>query len=146
VSTVNCKLAFFIFTFRRHALRALRRTCGQGADQDQMADLGSESLCGSAWFGSVWVGLGWDSGFWVGCAGWGIARVGACVGVGWDFPTERECLPGPPLIIRTVDQGVNFLGLINVLAFFSSWLRFSLSSHALLPQLFVHTREGRGCD
>ena len=72
--------------------------------------------------------------------------VGACVGVGWDFPTERECLPGPPLIIRTVDQGVNFLGLINVLAFFSSWLRFSLSSHALLPQLFVHTREGRGCD
>ncbi len=46
--------------------------------------LGSSSV----WFGLVWVGLGWNS-------GWNCAR-----GI---FP-PRKCSPGPPLIIRTVDQ------------------------------------------
>ena len=64
----------------RHASRALRRVCGQGAVL---------SLCvvrpGSGRFGvGFWVG------FWVGLR----AR---------DFPTERV-LSRTPLIIRTVDQ------------------------------------------
>ena len=57
----------------RHASRALRRACEQGAVR------GSESLYGSAWFGSVW-----DSGR---DSGWDCA----CV----IFP-PREFSPGPP--------------------------------------------------
>ena len=59
---------------------------------------GVESLYGMAWFGSVWGGILVR-----------IARVGSLFGsfplvTDIPYPTERECFPGPPLIIRTVDQ------------------------------------------
>ena len=64
----------------RHASRALRRACGQGAVL---------SLC-MVRLGSGRFGVGFWVGFWVGLR----AR---------DFPTERV-LSRTPLIIRTVDQ------------------------------------------
>ena len=64
----------------RHASRALRRACGQGAVL---------SLC-MVRPGSGRFGVGFWVGFWVGLR----AR---------DFPTERV-LSRTPLIIRTVDQ------------------------------------------
>ena len=78
----------FVFTFirtdegpcARHASRALRRACGQGAVL---------SLC-MVRPGSGRFGVGFWVGFWVGLR----AR---------DFPTERV-LSRTPLIIRTVDQ------------------------------------------
>ena len=60
--------------YARHASRALRRACGQRARS------GSESLYGSAWFGSVWGGfLGEILG--------GIARAG--------FSHRESALPDP---------------------------------------------------
>ena len=67
----------------RHASRALRRACGQGAVL---------SLC-MVRPGSGRFGVGFWVGFWVGLR----AR---------DFPTERV-LSRTPLIIRTVDQNRN---------------------------------------
>jgi hypothetical protein len=65
----------------RHASRALRRACEQGAVR------GSESLCGSAWFGSVWVWGGIRDSGWLGGIAADCAR-------GIFLP--RECSPGPP--------------------------------------------------
>ena len=70
----------------RHASRALRRACGQGAVL---------SLC-MVRPGSGRFGVGFWVGFWVGLR----AR---------DFPTERV-LSRTPLIIRTVDQKAIFWG------------------------------------
>ena len=64
----------------RHAPRALRRACWQGAVL---------SLC-MVRPGSGRFGVGFWVGFWVGLRA-------------WDFPTERV-LSRTPLIIRTVDQ------------------------------------------
>ena len=68
--------------FARHASRALRRACGQGAVL---------SLC-MVRPGSGRFGVGFWVGFWVGLR----AR---------DFPTERV-LSRTPLIIRTVDKKI----------------------------------------
>ena len=66
---------------------------------------GSKSLYGSAWFGSVWVGILGGILFWVGLR----AR---------DLPTERvlsEILYRTPLIIRTVDHFFQNLNQITKL-------------------------------
>ena len=81
-------MSFFLFSSDSradgHALveRAPRAT---RAAQGLRARDGTESLCGLAWFGSVWVGLGLDS-------GWDCAR-----GI---FPLREHCFPGPPLNSR----------------------------------------------
>ena len=64
-------------------------------------------LHGSAWFGTR---SNVGSGFWVGIAMGDCARGRRLrTGVGWDFPNGQAVQhTGPPLIIRTVDQGVNF--------------------------------------
>jgi hypothetical protein len=74
--------------FARHASRALRRACGQGAVLSLcMVRPGSGRFGVGFWVG-FWVTTGWD------CALELRAR---------DFPTERV-LSRTPLVIRTVDQ------------------------------------------